>query len=170
MLAWSGPGMPVNLVYLVLLILCCGYAFVRGAAPERIGAAIVAANAVLSLIAVSAPPVRFQGVEVGVFVVDVAAFIAFIALALLANRFWPIWVSALLGLGVAGHLAMLLHPQVIPWAYAVVLSIWSYPILLTIVMGTRAHRRRLTRTGADPSWTRFSAPPGPTTPGAGPPR
>ena len=52
-------------------------------------------------------------------------------------------MSALLGLGLVGHLAMLLHPRVIPWAYAVVLSIWSYPILLLMAAGTFAHRRRL---------------------------
>lgn len=160
--------MGINLYYLALLVACSAYAFIRGGAPERIGMAIVAANAILSFVAVSAPAIRFRGVEVGVFIVDVAAFLAFVPLALRADRFWPIWVSALLGLGVLGSLAMLLHPRVIPWAYAVVLSIWSYPILLLIAGGTFAHRYRLKRNGADPSWTRSSDPPGPTAPGPGP--
>ena len=77
-------------------------------------------------------------------------------------------MSALVGLGLVGHLAMLLHPRVIPWAYAVVLSIWSYPILLLMAAGTYAHQRRLIRNGADPSWTRSSGPPGPPTPPPGP--
>jgi hypothetical protein len=162
--------MAVNFFYLVLLIAGCGYAFIRGGAPERIGMAIIAGNAVLTFFLVSAPPIRFRGVEVGVFSVDVLAFFSFVALALRANRFWPIWVSALLGLGVLGSLAMMLHPRVIPWAYAVVLSIWSYPILLLVAIGVHRHRRRLIRNGADPSWTRFSAAPGPTTPPAGPGR
>ena len=156
--------MGINLFYLALLIGCSIYAIGWGGAPERIGMAIVASNAVLSFVAVSAPAVRFRGVEVGVFSVDVVAFLLFAALAMRANRFWPIWVSALLGLGVVGHLAMSLHPRVIPWAYAVVLSIWSYPILLLIVAGTVGHRRRLKRNGADPSWTHSSDPPGPRTP------
>lgn len=167
--AWSGRGVAINLFYLFLLIACSAYAFLRGGAPERIGISIIAANAVLTFVAVSAPPVRFQGVEVGVFVVDVVAFLAFVLLALFANRFWTIWVSALLGLGLVGHLAMLSQPQVIPWAYAVVLSIWSYPILLLVIGGTYSHQRRLKQTGADPSWTPSSAPrgrvsqqPGPT--------
>jgi hypothetical protein len=159
--------MAVNYVFLVLLIACCFYAFVKGAAPERIGMAIYAAGSVLTYVAVSAPPIRFQGVEVGVFIVDVCVFSSFVTLALRANRFWPIWVSALIGLGVLASLAMLVHPRVIPWAYAVVLSIWSYPILLLIVAGTRNHRRRLARNGADPSWTRFSAAPGPARPPPG---
>ena len=158
----------INLFYLALLIASCGYAFTLGGGPERIGMAIVAANAVLSFVAVSAPPVRFQGVEIGIFAVDVAAFLGFAALALFAERFWTIWVSALLGLGVIGHLAMLLRPEVIPWAYAVVLSIWSYPILLLIALGTYNHRRRMKLNGADPSWTRSSGPAGPTRPAPGP--
>jgi len=160
--------MGINFYYVGLLFACCAYAGLHGAAPERIGAAVIFANAVLSAVLASAASVRYKGIEVGVFVVDVLAFVAFVLLAVRADRFWTLWVSALLGIGVLGHLAMLLHPRVIPWAYAVVLSIWSYPILLLIAVGTFAHRRRLIRNGADPSWTRSSAPPGPPTPPAGP--
>jgi len=162
--------MAVNYVFLVLLVACCLYAFIRGAAPERIGMAIYAAGSVLTYVAVSAPPIRFKGVEVGVFIVDVCVFTGFVLLALRANRFWPIWVSALIGIGVLASLAMLGHPRVIPWAYAVVLSIWSYPILMLIAAGTYNHQRRLTRDGADPSWTRSSAAPGPNMPPPGPMR
>lgn len=158
----------MNHVFLIILLACCGFALISGGAPERIGAAIYAAGSFGTLAMVSAPPIRFQGVEVGVFIVDVFVFLGFVALALRANRFWPIWVSALVGIGLAGHLAMLLHPQVIPWAYAVVLSIWSYPILAVMTAGTWLHRRRRIRTGADPSWTRFSAPAGQERPRAGP--
>ena len=160
--------MGVNLFYLVLLIASCVYAFTRGGAPEKLGMAIIAGNAVLTFFLVSAPPIRFRGAEIGVFSVDVLAFLCFMLLALRANRFWPIWVSALLGLGVVGSLAMMLHPRVIPWAYAVVLSIWSYPILLLVAIGTHCHRLRLIRNGADPSWTPSSAPPGPPTRPPGP--
>ena len=162
--------MAVNYVFLALLIASCVYAFTKGGAPERIGMAVYAAGSVLTYVAVSAPPIRFQGVEVGVFIIDVCVLTSFILLALRANRFWPIWVSALQGLGVLGSLAMLLHPRVIPWAYAVVLSIWSYPILLLMAVGTHLHQRRLTRSGVDPSWTRSSDPPGPPTPPPGPTR
>lgn len=149
--------MGINVYYLALLVACCTYAAVWGGAPERIGSAVVAANAVLSFMLVSAPASRFQGIERGIFVVDVLAFLAFVVLALRANRFWPIWVSGLLGLGVLGHLARWAGPDVIPWAYAVILSIWSYPILAIIAIGTFNHRRRVTRFGADSSWTRSSA-------------
>jgi hypothetical protein len=100
---------------------------------------------------------EFQNVEFGVLIVDVLLFISFTVLALRANRFWPLWVSALLGLGVLGHLARWLGADVIPWAYAAILSIWSYPILFIIVIGTRNHQKRLARSGVDRSWSSSSA-------------
>jgi len=162
--------MAVNYLFLVLLVACCIYAFARGGAPERIVMAVYAAGSALTFVAVSAPPIRFKGVEVGVFFIDVCVLISIVLVALRANRFWPIWVSALQGLGVLGSLAMMLHPRVIPWAYAVVLSIWSYPILALIAVGTRNHQRRLRANGADPSWTHSFGGPGRPKPPPGPPR
>jgi hypothetical protein len=160
-------GMAINLLFLACLTATCVYAWAAGGAPERIGAALFAGGSIITFVTVSAVPIRFRDVEIGVFVVDVVTFLAFVLLALRANRFWPLWVSALLGLGVVSHLAILLHPRVIPWAYAVVLSIWSYPILLTIALGTLRHRQRRIANGADPSWTPSSARAGRTAPPSG---
>lgn len=158
----------MNYVFTALMLVCCAYAFIGGGAPERIGAAIFLIGSVLTYVALETSPIEYRGVEIGVFIIDAISFLAFVLLAVRANRFWPIWVSALVGLGLVGHLAMLLQPRVIPWAYAVVLSIWSYPMLMLMVAGTFAHGRRLKEKGADPSWTRSSAPPGPPTPPPGP--
>jgi hypothetical protein len=160
----------MNVYFVALMLACCGYAFAAGGAPERIGAAIFLIGSLLTYAAVMTSAIHYRGVELGVLAVDVASFLAFVALALRANRHWPLWVSALVGVGLVGHLAMLLRPQVIPWAYAVILTIWSYPMLLILAAGTRAHQLRIRRNGADPSWTRSSAPPGPPTPPAGPRR
>jgi len=92
-----------------------------------------------------------------VFLVDVLVFVAFAVLALRANRFWPIWVSSLLGLGVLAHLARWAGPDTMPWAYQLVMSIWSYPILAIIAIGTFNHRRRLGRFETDRSWSSSSA-------------
>ncbi|HYE27387.1 MAG TPA: hypothetical protein VEA61_04035 [Allosphingosinicella sp.] len=151
----------VNYYFVALLIVCTLYAVIWGGAPERIGAsayAVAVAATHLSLLthAGQAQDGEFQKVEFGVLTVDVLLFASFTALALRANRFWPIWVSALLGLGVLGHLARWLGPEVIPWAYAAILSIWSYPILAIIALGTWHHQRRLAKYGADNSWSNSS--------------
>ena len=100
------------------------------------------------------------------FIVDAVTFLAFVPIALRADRFWPLWVSAFLGLGVLGHLARLVGPDTFWWAYAVVLTIWSYPIVLLFALGTFLHRRRLARHGADRSWVSSSGRSGPTPPAA----
>lgn len=152
--------MGVNLVFVALLAACCVYAWWGGGAPERIGAAIFATGSALSHFAYVLSKRHFSDVEIGILVVDVATFFAFLALATRANRFWPIWMTGLLGIGIVAHLAMKSSPQILPYAYRFVLSAWSYPMLALIAIGTWQHRRRLKLFGADPSWSTFSPPAG----------
>jgi hypothetical protein len=153
-------------VFYVLLLVCCGYALLRGGAPERIGAAIYTVGTGLTVLAYREAAIRFGSVEVGILVVDVAALIAFLVLALCARRFWPLWMTAFQAVSTAGHVVRLADPEMIRWAYAFLLGIWSYPMLLLLALGTFNHQRRLKRFGVDPSWSSFSGrsgpPPGPT--------
>lgn len=151
----------MNYLFVALMMLCTAYAWWAGGAPERIGATTYAVSAVGTYLVLLASTPRWQSVEVGVFIVDVITFILFCVLAMRSNRFWPIWVSSLLGLGVLGHLGRWVGPEVFWWAYAVILSIWSYPILAIIAIGTWNHQRRLKRHKTDPSWSSSSAPSGP---------
>jgi hypothetical protein len=147
----------VNYYFVGLLALCAAYALAGGGAPEKTGAAIYALSVVVTHILLMTHLGRWRGIEFGVFFVDVATFALFCVLAIRANRFWPIWVSALLGLGVLGHLARWAGPDVLWYAYAVVLTIWSYPILAILAIGTFNHRQRLARFGTDRSWSSSSA-------------
>lgn len=145
----------MNHLFFALLFACCTYAFFSGGKPERLGAALYAGACIASFLIYSifsAPSTRFRSVEVGIFIVDIMLFVAFTLLAVRANRFWPIWASALLGLGVLGHLARWAGPDVIPWAYAAILSIWSYPIMAIIAIGTFNHRRQIGHGHADEPW------------------
>jgi hypothetical protein len=148
--------------FFALLFACSLYALAAGGTPERIGAAAYALACIASHLVYSAPPIKFRSVEVGVLIVDIIVFVAFIFLALRAHRFWPIWVSGLLGLGVLAHVARWAGSGTMPWAYQMVMTIWSYPILALIVLGTFNHQRRLKRSGSDPSWSRSSGPSPPT--------
>jgi hypothetical protein len=147
----------VNYYFLALLALCTLYALWAGGGPERIGAAAYALSVAATHLIRTANGQRWLNVAVGEFTVDALVFIAFVVIALRANRFWPLWVSAFLGLGVLGHLGRLAGPGVFWWAYAVVLTIWSYPILAFIALGTFLHRRRLALYGVDRSWVSSSA-------------
>jgi hypothetical protein len=147
--------LPVQIFYAILAF-CCLYAAVQGGTPERIGAAIFLGAAILTTAALSAPSARWGTVEAGVFAVDVVMLGALIALALSAERLWPLWVTALQLIGTAGHAAKLASPEVIREAYAFVMAFWSYPMLSLLVFGTWNHQRRLAKFGVDKSWSSSS--------------
>lgn len=142
----------MNYYFVALLILCTLYALAAGGAPERIGAAVYALSCAATHVVLEASQVLWRSIEYGVFVLDLAMFAFFCVLAIRADRYWPIWVSALLGLGVLGHLARWAGPDVIPWAYAVILTIWSYPIIASIAIGTFNHHRKKARSETHKSW------------------
>jgi len=131
-------------LYYVLLVLCWMYALLKGGLPERIGAAVLAVGSILTVAVLPAWAGRYGSLEIGVALIDAACLSLFALIAMRANRFWPIWVSAFLALGVLGHLARwYAGPEVIPWAYGVSLTIWSYPMLAAVAIGTFNHQRRM---------------------------
>ena len=154
--------------YYSLLSAVWAYALVRGGAPERTAATIIGLGSVVTTLAVSGPANRFASVEVGIFLVDVACLAAFVALALRAERYWPLWIAGLQLIGTTGHAVKLMDPEILRRAYWFIQGFWSYPMLLLIVLGTWRHQQRLAKFGVDRSWSSFSVPwgrpqePGPT--------
>lgn len=144
--------MDFKLFYLGLLALCCAYALYEGGAPERIAAAIFIAASMLTPLMRSWNVERYNGLEPGVLLLDTSAFAGFLVLAIYANRFWPLWISAIQGIGCFGHLAKALHPSIDPRAYYLMVALGGIPISLLLLFGAIRHRRRVRQFGADPSW------------------
>ena len=144
-------------IYLVLLAACCVYVAMRGGTPELLGGTIIGVASLLTFAALLVNMADlYRSVEMGVFVVDVMALVAFIALALRADRLWPLCVTALHIVGTAGHAVKLVDPQILPYAYAFALRFWGYPMIALLVLGTWNHQRRLARFGVDKSWSSSS--------------
>jgi len=128
--------MILNYLFFLLLVTTLVTSFAKGGRPERIGAAIYAVGCVLTVVFASPKAGRFAQEETGILLVDVVTFLAFFFFAIVVDRFWPIWVTAFLAVPLFGHLAVTLAPDIVPWTYAVILSIWSYPILLIMVVAS----------------------------------
>lgn len=150
--------MLVEIFYWAFLAACSCYIILKGGAPERTAIGIAIAASVLTWL-VASPDVsnRWHHVEIGVFLVDFATLIAFLVLALLADRFWTLWITGIHLIGIATHTAKLLSANVVPWVYLHMQALWAYPILLAMVFGTARHQKRLRLYGADNSWTPFFA-------------
>lgn len=144
-------------VYLTLLTATCSYALWRGGPPERTAAAIILAAVILSGLVASSYRGAFAAREVGILLVDLVMFGAATILALRAERFWPLCMAALLGLGLQLQLLSWVAPESGRQVYKVLHALNAYPVLLVLVTGTWRHRRRLAGAGADASWSSFSS-------------
>jgi hypothetical protein len=143
-------------LFLLLLLGSAGYALWRGGAPEQIAAVNVIAGTAGSIIAASRAPIRWMNVEVGLLAIDTMMLAVVILLLIRANRLWPIFMAAMLIDQIAGHFLRALDPHLYPFLYWLTSSLWSYLVLITLVIATRGHRLRLKRFGRDESWASSS--------------
>lgn len=145
-----GGMMPV--LFFTLLFASCFYAAFRGGTPERVAAAILIAAVAASAVALGTSAHRYMRTEIADMAVDTAMTLAFVALALKAQRYWPIWVSMVQVDIVATHLVMF-SAETQPFSYWLMQALWSYPAPILLAIGTVRHRRRLKLYGVDPAWS-----------------
>lgn len=145
-------------IYYSLLGVTCFYALWRGGGPERVVAGLFIAASIASDNSYAIGAEKYLGVELGVLIIDLALLAGLVAVMLRADRYWPIAMVSLHVLGVLAHWARSQEGSMIALTYATLLSLWSYPMLLILVIATRRHQLRLRRHGADPSWRRSSRP------------
>lgn len=132
----------------ILLVLTCGYALWRGHKYEQMSALVCILASVVStiwlLLLRRYHPVDYSTVEISDLVVDTLVLTAFIVIALLSDRFWPLWVAGLQLTISMSHLLKAIQPELLPMAYGIAERVWSYPTLLIIMAGAwRQHQRGL---------------------------
>lgn len=135
----------------IILALCAVYAFVRGGAPERVVAAAFMAAAAATYIAWPLHG-RFHDIEFGLLLIDAGLLVVLLAVALWANRFWPIWIASFQLFALLVHIARAYQQDVLPIVYYAVLSFMAYPMLAMLAIGTTCHFQRVRRHGVDPDW------------------
>lgn len=89
-------------------------------------------------------------------VLDLTVAVAFIVIALRANRFYPLWLAGFQIVAFSAHLARGIADAVTPIAYAFLVIAPSYFQLALLLGGLLAHRRRLTRYGPYRDWRPLS--------------
>jgi len=147
-------GQGVSLVlFLVLLLACCGYALARGGAPERVaGSLLIGAFAIDELVHRLVDGRGYATVEVGSMIVDLALLTGLIVLSHRSTRYWPLWMAGWQLAAVIAHFAKLLEPAMQASGYAVQAQIWGYPMVLALGAGSVRHRLRREAGDPDPAW------------------
>jgi hypothetical protein len=140
-------------IFIVLFMSSVSISLLWGGAPERIAATIISFGVVATALVASPYLERFSDIEINVMIVDVVMLIMFTWLCLHADRFWPIWISAMQLIIVVSHLPKLFMPHILPQAYLTISAMWSYPIVAMLIIATFRHQMRLRNVGLDRSWS-----------------
>ena len=131
-----------QVIFRTLLIASCGYALWRGRKYERVAATVFITATFLSLVMHSPAQGRYHGVEMSDLIVDTGVLVAVIAIALVSDRFWPLWVAGLQLVDSMSHLLKAIDAELPPTVYGAAERFWSYPILIILFIGAwRQHRR-----------------------------
>ena len=151
----------MSLTYLVVLgitLLVVAVAVARGGQPEKWCAAIIAGEATVDLlILLVAGPRSFGEFDGSRIMLDGIAAVLLIAVAMRANRIYPLAIAASQIVALIGSLAALLSGDGMTQAFW---AITQLPILLQLTLlagGTLAHRMRVARVGPYNCWSPHDA-------------
>jgi hypothetical protein len=139
-------------LFLFVLSFSVVYALRRGGEPERAVAIILILMAISDPLVHVVTPEKFTVLDPGHFIIDLVGWIAMLSIALRAKRFWPLCVSALQTISLIAHITKFLDYSIHPVAYGIMQVASSYPLLITLIIGTYNHQKRLRRIGSDAPW------------------
>lgn len=125
-----------------LLLLSCGYALLRGGKYERSAAVVFLSATLVSVAWHHLFPSGYRHIILTEVLVDTAVLMSVTAIALMSDRFWPLWVAGLQLVDSTAHFLRAIYTNLPPWAYAIAERFWSYPILVILLIGAWRQNRR----------------------------
>jgi hypothetical protein len=146
--------MALVLLTYFLAALILGWAWKFGGGPERRSALAivgwVAAGFIYHPVTVVS---SFHEVDTGLLAFDSALSVCLTMIALMANRIWTLFAAGFSLIPIVGHLAVAIEDQTVGRAYWAMNQIPFYLILLALLAGTAAHRRRCAAGLTHIDWT-----------------
>lgn len=140
-----------------LMLLAFIIAMLRGASAERTMALAMICQVPVLLIeqllfGSRNPASSYQRVETGMLLVDLMSLALYVAVALRANRNYPLLVAGAQLVAVMGHVVRAMNDDLLPRAYASLVIAPTHFQIIVLIVGTLAHARRERRFGPYPSW------------------
>jgi hypothetical protein len=137
--------MAVAIAFLVLELAAIAYAWRGGGAPERAGAGILAAMVAVTYIGYAFEPHIFNTVDPIGLTVDLIGLVGFSWLGIVSRRLWPLWAGSLQLLSTGAHFVRELAIPVRSPVYYWMKSVPTVAVILLLIAGTWAYRRRESR-------------------------
>lgn len=143
-----------RVLFNVFFVCCLIYTMKYGGKPERAVMLSETAAVVLTIVAVYFLPhsAGFDHLPLALALIDVTLFLALASIALTANRLWTIVLGGLQLSTVFVHLSKILFPGLPAASYGVFAQFWSWPIMITTVVGAHHHKMRVRRFGPEADW------------------
>jgi len=141
-------------IQLVLTVILLAYAWYRGGEPERASAGTMLAMLIVDRAyhVVFDASVTLSTTDIWHFTLDLGVLAAFGAIALQANRFYPLVLAGLQLVAVNAHLVRSFVEAISPIAYFGLYVVPSYFQLIVIAVGISLHARRYNRFGPYRDW------------------
>jgi len=146
--------MPTHIItFNVVQFLASCYACRRGGGPERaVGLLLLIAGATSIVVPRNAATNLFV-VNSYMLSVDAMLMVALTAVALVANRYWPIWIAAVQLVTLAAHGARAWDQTIWARAYGQFTGKIAYVCIALLVIGTLRHRARLAEGFPERGWS-----------------
>lgn len=133
------------LINLALLGVAVTYALRRGGTPERQVAFVLLAIPLLDgLYHALGAEGEYLQVDFVHAAIDAAALVALVSIALVADRFWPLWAAALQVIAAFSHYARMVDNAAIELNYAIMIRVPFWFQILVLMAGTWNYARRRT--------------------------
>lgn len=118
----------------IFVAMVCGFAFLKGDEPERLGAGAYILGWFATLL------VQVEGslynAQVGVFAIDLIMLAVLVAMIWKSGRAWPVWACALQLLIVMSHVVVMIDIRPPMSSFITVTNLAAYGVLVCLAVGT----------------------------------
>lgn len=117
-----------------ITVLVVAFAFLKGDEIERLGAAAIVIVVLATIVIPETSGLSFP--RWGLMSLDIVLLAVFGGLAWHSRRAWPVWAAGFQALIVTGHLLVVAHLRPPSDAFAAVINLSNYGILIALAVGT----------------------------------
>ena len=116
----------IGLLYMVLLLAVSILAFRYAEFEYRAACAVMAIGSISSGFVYVLGSQDWNGGIVTILLIDCAAAVIFVVLALRSDRFWPLWMAGFQIGALASHLTTYVAADAVPYAMGVLQGFWAW--------------------------------------------